>query len=110
MRSLWMQKSDHITGDGSAYVRSVSSLVRYALERITTHETDESIRRRWHRGRLLIGAGNPQFSLTNPSFSAASSCSRRVAVARHEEQLHLLILENLHRGSREAFALREREE
>ena len=42
--------------------------------------------------------------------TSASSCSRRVAAARHEERLHLLVLENLHRRSRGAFALREREE
>jgi hypothetical protein len=47
-------------------------------------------------------------SLKQSSLSATSSCSRRVAVARHEERLHLPVLE--HRRRRGAFILREREE
>ena len=43
------------------------------------------------------------------SASAASSCSWCVAIACHEERLHLLVLENLYRRSRGALALRERE-
>ncbi len=43
------------------------------------------------------------------SASAASSCSWCVAIACHEERLHLLVLENLYRRSRGALALREGE-
>src|SRR5437899_12374924 len=71
-----------IPREGSLLLAACGSL-RIACESIVVNVA-------WN---LIFGINHGDRGANQSSYSAASSCSRRVAVARHEEQLHLLVLE-----------------